>query len=165
MLGLLGLSTNKLTYELKKSIISLIIFLFSKYLADDISNNNFEIYEKKQTRDSLMDKINNEINNLNNKNLNNSNNNNYSIQSNEKTLNNENSHNSDDNAFNTNKNLAICDPNCKCESCVIKPISDTNNFQNCHAVSFKNPEQIDILVEHDKKQACCVIYNNNCIIY
>jgi len=55
-----------------------------------------------------------------------------------------------------------CDSNCKCERCLLKKAE--KNFQQHKTVSFKNHDQLDILVEHDKKQACCVIYNNNCSI-
>lgn len=144
-----------------KMRVNLIIYLIG--FNDDHSNNNFEIYEKKQTRDSLMDKINNEINNIKNskidennihKDSNTNQNNNYNSISNNQIKN-------SNFEFDKEKNLN-CDANCKCEKCL--PKKPENNFQQYKTLSFKNHDQVDILVEHDKKQACCVIYNNNCSI-
>ena len=129
-------------------ILVIINYFYRIYFKKGIndSNNNFEIYEKKQTRDSLMDKINNELNNINKHNNENDNNNNNIIKL-EECQNNQ------------------CDVNCRCENCQNKYPENNNNFANFQTVSFKNPDQVDIVVEHDKKQACCVIYNNNCIIF
>ena len=148
---------------------------------DNTSNNIFEIYEKKQSRDSLMDKINQEINNI-------SNIPNSKFQANgyDSVVNNINKdqNNCDynrPNDFSTKTELEIhkgnvCDRDCKCDNCNAKPQENNNNptnsnhlnnnnFVEYRTVSFKNPEQLEILVEKDKKQACCLIYNNNCVIF
>lgn len=103
-----------------------------------------------------MDKINNEINNITQK---------HAANKNDMS----DSYNNSNNINNNSSDLIHngCDANCKCDVCLSKANSESvnNNFQNYQTVSFKNNEQVDIVVEHDKKQACCVIYNNNCLIF
>lgn len=146
---------------------------------DNNSNNIFEIYEKKQTRDSLMDKINEEINTISN--LANSK---FQANGNDKDSSKVNNNNNNQicNNFISNGNQTkrdvetnkgySCDRDCKCNNCYNKQqdnsnfhLDNHNNFAECNAVSFKNPEQLDIVVEKDNKQACCLIYNNNCLIF
>ncbi len=107
-----------------------------------------------------MDKIYYEINNININRIDNNNN--------TSTVNNETITNCCNQCYNLipnqeKENNLICESNCKCEKCIQS--NPENNFQNYETVSFKNPDQVDIMIEHDKKQACCVIYNNNCCIF
>lgn len=104
-----------------------------------------------------MDKINNEINNIKNTQLENE------IKNDHKYLEPKNDNNQATNQTSEaekEKNI-LCESYCICENCV------RNKPENklYKTVSFKNHDQVDILVEHDKKQACCVIYNNNCCIF
>lgn len=126
-----------------------------------------------------MDKINKEINNISNitnskfQALNGSESTGNNTINNQIHNNYETNHNeiSSKTELETN-NRNVCDHNCRCDSCNAKPQDNTtnhtnnkNNFAEYQTVSFKNPEQLDIVVEKDNKQACCLIYNNNCIIF
>ncbi len=68
-------------------------------------------------------------------------------------------------------NEKTCEQNCNCDICYSKQPNNiinhinNNNFSEFKSVSLKNPDQLDIVVEKDNKQACCLIYNNNCLIF
>jgi len=129
-----------------------------------------------------MDKINQEINNISIG----TNNKFQAVNGNDNgSVDNINSNNNNQNLCNSNTNnkeisskteievnkANICDHSRKCDNCNQTKPSDitkdgtNNNFNDFKTVSFKTPEQLDIIVEKDSKQACCLIYNNDCIIF
>jgi len=129
-----------------------------------------------------MDKINQEINIISNE----TNNKFQAVNGNDNgKVDNINSNNNNQNLCNSNTNnndissktqmevnkANICDHSRSCDNCIKTKPSDitkddtNNNFVDNKTVSFKTPEQLDIIAEKDSKQACCLIYNNDCIIF